>query len=129
MEKKQRKVHGGKRPLEDPAPANGRKRPRTEMPSQPSQPPQPPQQPQAERKSLGLLARAKAARGLKGEQGSKAPLGKVKTAKADKAKAKVAVERPKDPYLLAEEEELKYLERKLGLTGACEIMWWWLVVR
>lgn len=93
-----------------PAPANGGKRPRTEMPSQP---------PQAERKSLGLLARAKAARGLKGEQGSKAPLGKAKAAKADKAKAKVAVERPKDPYLLAEEEELKYLERKLGLTGAC----------
>ena len=116
MEKKQRKVHGGKRPLENPAPANGGKRPRTEMPSKPSQ------QPQDERKSMGLLARAKAARGLKGEQVSKAQLGKTTT-----GKAKVAMERPKDPYLLAEEEELKYLERKLGLTGACESMWWWLI--
>jgi hypothetical protein len=115
MEKKQRKaqqqhqpqqavVGSNKRPREEAAATGGGgiKRPRTEMgkPAASSNAPQ-----QGERRSLGLVARAKAARGLKGKEEMRAK------------KVKKAVERPKDPYLLAEEEELKYLERKLGLTG------------
>lgn len=117
MEKKQRKAGGGKRPLEDPvqAPmqANGgaSKRARTEMgrgaaSASGSGSRQPP-----ERKSLGLLARVKAARGLKGA-GAREGTDKKKSKKA------AVAERPKDPYILAEEEEIKYLERKLGLKGA-----------
>lgn len=122
-EKKQRKAQQHHQPQPDQAPSstggkrlreesggsgiNGSKRPRAEMQQQQQEQAPLPSQ---ERKSLGLVARAKAAREVTGLQ------HKGREQKAGKKKA--VVERPKDPFLLAEEEELKYLERKLGLAGA-----------
>ena len=57
----------------------------------------------------------------KGGSGGGAGKGeKVKKAKSSSLSSSSSLLRPevaKDPYIEAEEEELKYLERKLGLTG------------
>lgn len=71
--------------------------------------------PAAERPSVGLLA--KATQGQDKVVGSARLGGGVGKQKASSGRSASAAAKEKDPLIAKEEEEIRYLEKKLGLVG------------